>query len=117
MSQSIPFSTMDKVNGHTPGPWKVENGKIYGRNGTYITRDVAYVPDYVARMDASTMAPVEQSSNARLIAAAPDMLAALHKALELATVAEGMTGCRSDDDFVWGIRDAITDAIAKATQP
>ena len=65
---------------HTPGPWKVTHGKVFGNFGEYITRDVSDGSQYVARMDGSTMAAFDQAQNARLIAAAPTMLAALKRA-------------------------------------
>jgi hypothetical protein len=53
-----------------------------------------------------------------LFAAAPDMLAALKECLGLAEIAETLTGCRADDDYVHGIRDLLKTTIAKAeSQP
>lgn len=43
-----------------------------------------------------------------------ELVAALKQAKDLAKVAEGMTGCRSDDDWVWGIQKTIDEALAKA---
>ena len=57
---------------HTPGPWSLKDCGykfIVSKTGDgYITRDVC-------RMDGSTMAAFAQEANARLIAAAPDLLA------------------------------------------
>lgn len=72
---------------HTPGPWAVEDRGcrfIVSKEGDgYITRDVC-------RMDGSTMSAFAQEANAHLIAAAPDLLEALHYAVrqvpELITV-------------------------------
>lgn len=59
---------------HTPGPWALEDHawtSIVSKPGNgYITRNVC-------RLDASTMAALEQRANARLIAAAPELLDAL----------------------------------------
>lgn len=59
---------------HTPGPWDLEDHGykyVISKPGEgYITRDVC-------RMDGSTMAAFDQKANARLIAAAPELLAAL----------------------------------------
>lgn len=59
---------------HTPGPWTLEDRGykfVVSKPGKgYITRDVC-------RMDASTMSAFDQDANARLIAAAPDLLEAL----------------------------------------
>ena len=67
---------------HTPGPWKLEDfawTQIVSKPGNgYITRDIC-------RLDASTMAAFEQRANARLIAAAPELL----DALQLLLVAHG----------------------------
>ena len=96
---------------HTPGPWKVEHrGYKYivskSRDG-YITRDVC-------RMDGSTMAAFAQEANARLIAAAPELL----DVLELALRAHG-TMLLSDppqDPWVsWAVEQKARAAIAKAT--
>ena len=58
----------------SPGPWVVKNGRyIYG-NGGFIKPFVASVED--DHNDAETVA------NARLIAAAPDLLAALQDIVE-----------------------------------
>jgi hypothetical protein len=43
-----------------------------------------------------------------------DLVKALESAKELATVAEGMTSCQADDDFVWGIQAKINDALTRA---
>jgi len=88
---------------HTPGPWKVEHrGYKYivskSRDG-YITRDVC-------RMDGSTMAAFAQEANARLIAAAPELLEALKDALQLLEVYGG--------DFEEATRNQARAAIAKA---
>ena len=44
-----------------------------------------------------------------------DILEALIAAREAANVLEGMTGCRGDDDWVWGLQKQLDAAIAKAT--
>lgn len=56
----------------------------------------------------------EAIANMHLIAAAPDMFAALKGALELAELAETLTGSRSDDEYVWDIQAKIKKALAKA---
>ena len=66
--------SMNSVAQHSPAPWVLEDRGyklIVSKPGDgYITRDVC-------RMDASTMSAFNQAANARLIAAAPEMLAAL----------------------------------------
>lgn len=97
---------------HTPGPWSLnDRGYTYiisKPSDGYITRDVC-------RMDGSTMAAFDQKANAHLIAAAPDMLAALKEVREQ---------CLFDDDHGIGVSedvvipaelfDRVCDAIAKA---
>jgi hypothetical protein len=58
---------------HTPGPWELENGlRVYapGKGGPLLAT-VAYLP----------RAKGQDAANARLMAAAPDMLAALQDAV------------------------------------
>lgn len=57
---------------HTPGPWMVSDNAIYGSNGL-IKPLVAYLDD--------RFADDEAANNARLIAAAPDMLDLLYTVL------------------------------------
>lgn len=60
--------TMSK---HTPGPWVLEDKGykyiVHKPGDGYITRDVC-------RIDSSTMSAFNQEANARLIAAAPELL-------------------------------------------
>lgn len=59
---------------HTPGPWTLDDRGykyiVHKPGDGYITRDIC-------RMDSSTMAAFAQEANARLIAAAPDLLNAV----------------------------------------
>ena len=88
---------------HTPGPWLLEDRiikYIISKPGDgYITRDVC-------RLDSSTMAAFAQEANALLIAAAPELLAALI-ALERTAGIPAM----NDDP----VRVKARAAIAKAT--
>lgn len=63
---------------HTPGPWQLDHRGytfiVAAPKHGYITRDVC-------RMDASTMSAFHREANARLIAAAPDLLTALEEVL------------------------------------
>jgi hypothetical protein len=65
-------------NTHTPGPWKIRYEKsgrtidaviVMGKSSAYFTRGIGQTFD-------------EQQSNARLIAAAPELLTALEWALD-----------------------------------
>ncbi len=84
---------------HTPGPWhvgrKVRN-QVYARDGL----------DIIAQCDTMSEATrVTEEANARLIAAAPDLLAAAQLALE--AVADPA-------DWNFQARPALVAAIAKA---
>lgn len=52
---------------HTPGPWHVYRDEINDEDGLTVAHAVRFVPPYRAQSDA----------NARLLAAAPDLLEAL----------------------------------------
>lgn len=64
---------------HTPGPWEIKDGRYIDSPSGWIA-DVLSYPAYRAATDNDSE---EQKANARLIAAAPDLLEAL-KACELA---------------------------------
>ena len=62
------------MSGHTPGPWPCI--RLENENGPYATNYIAHIDCGVCMV----WAPVgnsEREANARLIAAAPDLLAAL----------------------------------------
>ena len=60
---------------HTPGPWKVSTGSVYVDDGSdYPVTRIAYMD-----RDGHDIRPVERDANARLIAAAPELLEALEK--------------------------------------
>ena len=90
------------MSSHTPGPWVFNESiprTVKAPKDGYITR-------HICDMDASTISAFDQDANARLIAAAPDLLEALSL-------------------LVAGIEDSVSptfiplakarDAIAKAT--
>ncbi len=91
---------------YTPGPWGVESE--YVRAGKHLTiADCCPDCGSRVRMDETWQA------NARLIAAAPDLLAALN-----VTVAR-LDYVTRNDDFTTAVHDALEQgraAIAKATQ-
>jgi hypothetical protein len=62
---------------HTPGPWTFNETipRMVSSKEGYITRDIC-------RMDDSTMSAFNQNANARLIAAAPDLLEAVQDLLD-----------------------------------
>ena len=67
---------------HTPGPWRVQGTRI--EYGPFVAGD-GFVVAKVFRDPSETGTPNEWEANARLIAAAPDLLAA----------------CREAIDFIW----------------
>ena len=93
---------------HTPGPWTVEGHTVNARGVAYGFAN-------------STASAHELRANARLIAAAPDMLAALHSA---ATVFEFLRHCQltvGDRALlgsapVMSAQDACYEAINKAEE-
>lgn len=98
---------------HTKGPWVVEevteaDGSVtfdIGRVEITAARDVAYIQT-ISTYSGKQMQ--EQAANARLVAAAPDLLAALAGILAVASV-------RIDDPRIEQF-DAARAAIKKATQ-
>ena len=92
---------------HTPGPWVYESGMVYAARGLRDDLDPGGIP--IARMDRETgngTQPAERDMNARLIAAAPDMLAAL----------EALIAWDDKDPSLVHAFDLGRAAIAKATK-
>lgn len=102
---------------HTPGPWRTDhhehnephqNIRIKGSYRTVCTVwiDDAPVPDYNA----------EQESNARLIAAAPELLEALKAAIDcgMVPVSSASEGGAAAHSIQVRVADQIRKAIAKA---
>lgn len=69
------------MSNHTPGPWIISDDDIVGQR--YIARlaDWHIVGAGSQYKDIDDMLTSERNANARLIAAAPDMLAALEEVL------------------------------------
>lgn len=96
---------------HTPGPWTVSNDAIYGSSGL-IKPLVAYLDD---RFD-----DAEAANNARLIAAAPDLLVALENCVNvlsrtLPLFDDESTDDKDSRDEAESVVDTALAAIAKAT--
>jgi hypothetical protein len=96
---------------HTPGPWctMYHNTTIRGFDGTDVAQIHAHIPEH-------------KDANARLIAAAPDLLAALQAARAVtAKAALGVNFAQSDPEFpdlrgqAIKADNAIRAALAKAT--
>jgi hypothetical protein len=97
---------------HTPGPWAAKKGV-----GWYVVRiahsqddnfAIAVGSNKTSLVDAPTGDDAEAEANARLIAAAPDLL----EALEMLSWLEQF--CDDGDDDLEGARTAARAAIAKA---
>jgi hypothetical protein len=88
---------------HTPGPWRVGYG--FAETGVFSADGETLVANThgSARNFSREEQIAEQDANACLIAAAPDMLAALEAALSTGVLEHG------------GIADIVRAAIAKAT--
>ena len=104
---------------HTPGPWKWEEGTptiTKEWNGTKVCVAQVKGADLHWHED-RRMASIEAGDNARLIAAAPELLGALKKAERIIQKLAGWSGNDlSELDSEFGYH-AIPEAIAKATQP
>ena len=87
---------------HTPGPWTVERDSTV--DGYTVWRASSMGDLFIAQVKRQKG---EEASNARLIAAAPDLLAACAKALDyLGRIEEASEGAE--------LRDLLRAAIAKA---
>ena len=94
---------------HTPTWCAYESAGFKGQWGVE-TDD----PAKVATGDEIIVYPNLSEADARLIAAAPDLLTVAKECIDLAKLAESLCGCRGDDDYVWGIQERLNAAIAKA---
>ena len=96
------MTTTDTKTMHTPGPWRNNGGQIEGSFG---------FPDIIATVGKVNEQSFTDTANARLISAAPDLLNAAIKTLELLS---NMTS----DQFHLGAdkpaREALAAAIARA---
>ena len=92
---------------HTTGPWVIHpDDDLHPEySGHVMTRDGYAVADCI--LEWSSIEECEQIANARLIAAAPDLLEALRN---LADLYDTDKGCRSLPEYI-----AARAAIAKAT--
>ena len=93
---------------HTPGPWALDDESIYAPDGEG-WKQVAEIPNW--RTNPGEVLTPEDNANARLIAAAPDMLDALRKAEKgLDKAFDGHA-----HGLVWDALCATRAAITKAT--
>lgn len=88
---------------HTPAPWVIGNPtEIHAADGTRIV---------MCCQTADDADLCQAEANARLIAAAPDLLAAL----ERIAIGQEMTGCFTHAETVLRYQEIARAAIAKAT--
>lgn len=84
----MPLPSSDRASQPTPGPWRVRSGKwVVAKRGEH-EGEILIAPTYWMEN-----VPEEAAANARLIAAAPDLLEALKDVLRIAKAASiGVTG-------------------------
>jgi len=97
---------------HTPGPWHIEEHGIYVKNRVWVSADrvrVAVVDQEYIGGEPATLS----IANARLIAAAPDLLAACKSVL---VWFERWAWDEDEPPASWGweLKDELAAAIAKA---
>jgi hypothetical protein len=97
------------VSTPTPGPWTNDDGLVYGKDSRARFRgrpsnDIFNANEWSAELTDEAMA------NARLVSAAPDMLAALKNALAL-----WGGQCTDEPQRAW--LEQTREAIRKATEP
>jgi hypothetical protein len=116
------------MSDHTPGPWMIDDQPHREiRIGVIGDRDVETEWGFEARayfLEVATIADTDDGpANARLIAAAPDLLAALKevsRALECPSASGSdwaVPYCPHCDKSMFGVRQAALAAIAKAETP
>lgn len=110
MSENIQKGrTMTTRTAHTPGPWLIEDGTfVYRLNNADINTFCLQVQGGYTDQGTRTTKD-ELSANARLIAAAPDLLSACYLA---AVRLEG--GSEAERNFNASIAKQLREAIAKA---
>lgn len=101
---------MAQKAGHTPGPWGVA---YLDSNGQAVVK-AEHIEIATCWHHCVESIEKEMHANARLIAAAPDLLEALREAQTLAKLALTLTGCRSDDEYVAHVQQKIDAALTKA---
>lgn len=102
-----------KKQGHTPGPWLAGVDQQPQRGQGFNTDDV-YSADGLA-VCKMTGDVAHSYHDARLIAAAPDLLQACKRAYRDINARLGLCGTtREEDEAFWDLADALEAAIAKA---
>lgn len=105
---------------HTPGPWVVANGLQVWADGPSTVRSPRICTVQNASTPVQQLSEAEMAANARLIAAAPDLLAALVEAEKVIRWAAQEAAGRVDKEKVCGWihhADKTRAAIVAATRP
>lgn len=97
---------------HTKGPWRIDvhEGHQEIENRTVVTVNGGKAVASIARFNPHEVHKDEQKSNAKLIAAAPDLLEACLK------VTESELGCAPSVDYMDKLKKICEQAIKKATE-
>lgn len=95
--------------GYTPGPWSAEGPDQFGDYNIHCQHERAVVTAVISNLRPST----EVAANARLIAAAPDLLEALQNASGLLDTPLGRRR-HADDSFYDAVVQSIRAALATA---
>lgn len=97
---------------HTPGPWHFNQSSVFSRLGVYAGEDDDVIICDVTDEDVNDFR--KTAGNARLIAAAPDLLKALQNVMQDAS--EGSSKGRALDLLPKKAIEAARAAISRATQ-
>jgi hypothetical protein len=99
---------------HTPGPWVATTGNHGEWNINSVDDDGGWAVAVVMGGAGLEDPNGRSDENARLIAAAPDLLEALTEARKGCKLLDDLTGCMGDDDSVRELLAKIDAAIARA---
>jgi hypothetical protein len=105
---------------HTPGPWRLTGTTVYALNVDGTNQFTARVEGGLIEQSQgfARTSEAEVVANARLIAAAPDLLAVAMEIYRFSLVIESAVrnGDPANDDGVFGALMKVRTAIAKATE-
>ena len=100
---------------HTPGPWRIVGEGIMAglpdKDGRY-TRDTQVLPFYCC--DSKSQTGMRHAADARLIAAAPELLDSLRQCQSWLREYHTQHGSPMDDGL-FALDEQVSEAIAKAT--
>ena len=112
---------VEKLEQHTPGPWKIRGPQSNFQKGNYyiypIQAGTTIMPDterLIVSVSGKSWTRAEATANARLIAAAPDLLAALKIVDENISGFIRMGLNEAETETVAWIQNTVRSAIASA---